>query len=180
MPTPEQNTILKALAAADPIAQAWVNDATADDQALADWLNTDTTKYIWKTFTPSDDVFNEIVGANMTPVDAPDGTTLWTNRALMCQAKQLNIQTLLQGKDRLATSKANIRNTLSDALLNVPSGANGVAQSAGWAGVKAVISRIATRAEVALATGTGTKASPATPEWEGIIDAGQASSVRVA
>ena len=180
MPTPEQNTILKALAAADPIAQAWVNDATADDQALADWLNTDTTKYIWKTFTPSDDVFNEIAGAKMTPVDAPDGTTLWTNRALMCQAKQLNIQTLLQGKDRLATSKANIRNTLSDALLNVPSGANGVAQSAGWAGVKAVISRIATRAEVALATGTGTQASPANPGWEGIISAGEASSVRVA
>lgn len=180
MPTPAQNTILKALAAADPTAQAWVNDATADDQALADWLNTDTTKYIRRIYTPVDEIFDAIVWANLTPADAPDDTAVWTNRALMCQAKQLNLQILLQGKDRVATGKINVYNALSDALFHVPSGINGADQSAGWFGVKAVVSRIATRAEAALSTGTGTQGSPAAPGWEGIISPGEASSVRVA
>ena len=37
--TPEQYSALKALAAADPVAQAYVTDQGADDVALADWLN---------------------------------------------------------------------------------------------------------------------------------------------
>lgn len=175
--TPEQYAILNDLAAADPVAQAYVTGA--DDYALADWLNTATTKYIWKTYTPGDDVFDAITWANLTPADTPDGTALWTNRALLCQAKQINLQIMLQGKERIATGKASIRTGLSDALLNVPSGASGATQSAGWAAVKAAISRIGTRAEMALATGAGTQASPATPGWEGVLSASEASTVRV-
>ena len=178
--TPEQYAILNDLAAADPVAQAYVTDAGADDQALADWLNAATTKYIWRTYTPGDDVYDAITWANLTPADAPDGTALWTNRALMCQAKQINLQIMLQGKERIATAKATTRAGLSDALLNVPSGASGATQSAGWATVKSVISRIGTRAEIALATGAGTQASPSTPAWEGILSASEASTVRVA
>lgn len=69
---------------------------------------------------------------------------------------------------------------VTDALLNVPSAAGGATQGAGWAAVKAAISRIGTRAEMALATGAGTQASPATPAWEGILSASEASTVRVA
>ena len=178
--TPAQYAILNDLAAADPVAQAYVTDAGADDQALADWLNAATTKYIWRTYTPGDDVYDAITWANLTPADAPDGTALWTNRALMCQAKQINLQIMLQGKERVATAKPNIRNSLSDALLNVPSAAGGATQGAGWPAVKAAISRIGTRAEMALATGAGTQASPSTPAWEGKLSATEASSVRVA
>lgn len=178
--TPEQYAILNDLAAADPVAQAYVTDAGADDQALADWLNAATTKYIWRTYTPGDDVYDAITWASLTPADAPDGTALWTNRALMCQAKQINLQIILQGKERIATVKENTRAGLSDALLNVPSGVGGTMQGAGWVAVKKAISRIGTRAEIALATGAGTQASPSTPAWEGILSASEASTVRVA
>jgi len=178
--TPEQYSALKALAAADPVAQAYVTDQGADDVALADWLNTQTTKYIWCTYTRADDVFDAITWANLTPIDAADGTAGYTNRALLCQAKQINLQIMLQGKDRIATGKASIRAGLSDALLNVPSAAGGETQSAGWAAVKAAISRIGTRAEMALAKGAGTQAAPSTAGWEGNLTPAEASTVRVA
>lgn len=178
--TPEQYSALKVLAAADPVAQAYVTDQGANDYALAAWLNTQTTKYIWCTYTHVDDVFDAITWANLTPADAADGTAGYTNRALLCQAKQLNLQLMLQGKDRVATGKASIRAGLSDALLNVPSAAGGATQSAGWAAVKGVISRLGTRAEMALATGSGTQASPSTAGWEGNLTPSEASTVRVA
>ena len=178
--TPEQYAILNDLAAADPVAQAYVTDAGADDQALADWLNTATTQYIWRTYTPGDDVYDAITWANLTPADAPDGTALWTNRALMCQAKQINLQIMLQGKERIATAKPNIRSSLSDALLNVPSAAGGATQGAGWATVKSVISRIGTSAEMALATGAGTQGSPSAPSFDGTISAYDAQMIRTA
>jgi len=178
--TPEQYAILNDLAAADPVAQAYVTDAGADDQALADWLNAATTKYIWRTYTPGDDVYDAITWANLTPADAPDGTALWTNRALLCQAKQINLQIMLQGKERIATAKPNIRNSLSDALLNVPSAAGGATQGAGWPAVKAAISRIGTRAEMALATGAGTQGSPSVPSFDGTISAYDAQMIRTA
>jgi hypothetical protein len=175
--TPAQYTTLKSLADADQTASALI--AQGNDIGLADWMNAPTSQYIWRQYTPADDVFDAIVWANLTPIDAPDGTALWTNRALLCQAKQINLQIMLQGKERVATAKPNIRNSLSDALLNVPSGASGATQSAGWAAVKSVISRIGTRAEMALATGAGTQASPSTPAWEGMFTASEASAVRV-
>jgi len=176
--TPEQYTSLKSLADADQTASALI--AQGNDIGLADWMNAPTSQYIWRQYTPADDVFDAIVWANLTPIDAPDGTALWTNRALLCQAKQINLQIMLQGKERIATAKATTRAGLSDALLNVPSGASGATQSAGWATVKSVISRIGTRAEMALATGAGTQGSPSAPSFDGTISAYDAQMIRTA
>lgn len=165
MLTPAQCTTLKALAMADQTAAALI--AAGNDIALADWFNTPTANYIWRSSVPVDEVFDAITWANLTPVDVPDGSAAYTNRALLCQAKQINLQILLQGRERVAAAKAAVRGGLSDALLNVPSGAAGAAQSAGWAAVKAVISRLGTRAEIALATGAGTQAAPSTPAFDG-------------
>jgi len=176
--TPEQYTTLKSLADADQTASALI--AQGNDIGLADWMNAPTSQYIWRQYTPADDVFDAIVWANLTPIDAPDGTALWTNRALLCQAKQINLQIMLQGKERIATAKATTRAGLSDALLNVPSGASGATQSAGWATVKSVISRIGTRAEMALATGAGTQGSPSAPSFDGTISAYDAQMIRTA
>ncbi len=165
MLTPAQCTTLKALAMADQTAAALI--AAGNDIALADWFNTPTANYIWRSSVPVDEVFDAITWANLTPVDVPDGSAAYTNRALLCQAKQINLQILLQGRERVAAAKASVRGCLSDALLNVPSGAAGAAQSAGWAAVKAVISRFGTRAEIALASGAGTQASPSTPAFDG-------------
>ena len=176
--TPEQYTTLKSLADADQTASALI--AQGNDIGLADWMNAPTSQYIWRQYTPADDVFDAIVWANLTPIDAPDGTALWTNRALLCQAKQINLQIMLQGKERIATAKATTRAGLSDALLNVPSAAGGATQGAGWAAVKAVISRIGTRAEMALATGAGTQGSPSVPSFDGTISAYDAQMIRTA
>ena len=104
-----------------------------------------------------------ILWDRLTPVDTPDGTAIQTNRLLLCQSKQINLQVLLQGRDTIGTGRPNLRNGLSDALLNVPSGVDGATQDAGWIGagrVKATITRFATIAERAFATGTGTTGTP--------------------
>ncbi|MBL8999290.1 MAG: class I SAM-dependent methyltransferase, partial [Gemmatimonadetes bacterium] len=49
-------------------------------------------------------VFDAITWANLTPVDVPDGSAAYTNRALLCQAKQINLQILLQGRERVAAA----------------------------------------------------------------------------
>ena len=178
MLTPAQCTTLKALAMADQTAAALI--AAGNDIALADWFNTPTANYIWRSSVPVDEVFDAITWANLTPVDVPNDTATYTNRALLCQAKQINLQILLQGRERVAAAKASVRGCLSDALLNVPSGVAGATQSAGWAAVKAVISRLGTRAEMALASGAGTQAAPSTPAFDGMISYMEIPPIRTA
>ena len=176
--TPAQCLTLKNLALADPTAAALI--AAGNDMGLADWFNQPTTTYIWRTSVPTDEVFDAISWANLTPLDVLDGSATYTNRALLCQAKQINLQILLQGRERVAGAKATVRAGLSDALLNVPSGVSGATQSAGWAAVKTVLSRLATRAEAALASGSGTQAAPSTPAFDGMISYMEIPPIRTA
>jgi hypothetical protein len=173
---------LKAVALADQTAAALL--AIGNDPGLAAWFNAVSTVYVWRTDAPVDEVFDAIAWANLTPADVADDTAIYTNRALLCQAKQINLQILLQGKDQVNGGKASIRSGLSDALLNVPSAAGGATQSAGWAAVKTAITRFATRAEapfsIAKAVGAGTLASPYTLDWEGVVSSDDASYIRMA
>lgn len=132
---------------------------------MAAWYNQTYSPafHVWRSTTPASEVFNAISWANLTPADTPDTTVVYTNRALSCQAKQINLQILLQGQNSIATGKLSIRQGLSDSLQNVPAGAGGALLDAGWAGagkVKATIQRAVTRAEKIWATGTGTTAVP--------------------
>lgn len=130
---------------------------------MADWYNQDTTFVVWRSTATTDEILNGVSGANLTPVDTPDSSQLWMNRALACQTKQMNLQMLLQRQGTLPVGKLNIRQTLSDALQNVPAGAGGALLDAGWAGagkVKSIISRVCNRAEKVWATGTGTSGVP--------------------
>lgn len=130
---------------------------------MAEWYNQLTASIVWRSTTPTDEILNGIIGASLTPTDTPDNTVAYTNRALSCQAKQINLQMYLQKTGTLPTGKLNIRQTLQDALLNVPSGVSGALQDAGWAGtgkVKDIISRSCTRAEKIFASGTFTSAVP--------------------
>ena len=124
---------------------------------------------VWKTSVRTEEVFDAINWATLTPADIPDGTAAYTNRSLACQGKQFNLQTILTGRDSISGSKLNIRAGLQDALTNVPSGTGGNPVNAGWAGVKAVLSRLATRGEQLFAIGTGSVASPATLVLDGNI-----------
>lgn len=179
--TPSQLATLKALVAAEPtLAQAVL---TGQDAAIAAWLNEDASPsyFVWRSTTPASDVMDAITWANLTPADAADGTAAFTNRALACQAKQLNLQILLQGRESVATGKTSVRGGLSDALTNVPAGAGGTLMDAGWLGagkVKAAITRLASRAEKALATGSGTSGTPSALTFEGQVSVNDAGLLR--
>jgi hypothetical protein len=162
--TPQQLATLKAYIDAQPEFAALTRNSDGA-YAVAEAINQDEAAYfVWRDITSASDILDAIVWANLTPADAPDGTATFTNRALACQAKQLNLQILLQGREQLSTGRTNVRGALSDALTNVPAGAGGALLDAGWLGagkVKTAITRRATRFEKLYATGTGTTGTPA-------------------
>ena len=128
---------------------------------------------VWRTLTPSSDIFDAITWANFTPANPAAATDSLEaanihNWLLACQGKQFNLQILLSGfTGQISTGKANIRSGLQDALTNVPSGAAGANKAGGWVNVQAVIQRNCNRLEKLFSTGIGTTASPATLVIEG-------------
>ena len=168
--TPAHQAILKAAVLADPtMSAAW---AVGNEPVVVEALNqVDAAYFVWRNNTPTQDIYDAVAWTSMTPVDAPDGTTVWTNRALACQGKQFNLQTLLQGRESINSNKANIRAGLQDSLTGLPSGAGGTIVGAGWTAVKTAMTRNATLAEKLCATGSGTAATPSTLGHDGNISA---------
>lgn len=136
---------------------------------MAAFFNTNSEFVVWKSNTLVDDVFNAVVWASMTPTDAPDATQEWMNRALACQGKQFNLQTMLTGRSTIRSDKNLIRAGLNDCLTNVPSGAGGTLVAAGWAGVKLSMQRFACKGEALFTSGTGTTAAPGNLGVEGTV-----------
>jgi len=170
--TPAQIATLRAAVFADPTANAFLQ--SGNQQGLKDYLNSASTFYVWRSVTNTADILDAITWANITQSDAPDTSTLFTNRAWVCTEKQMNLQILLQSRETLNTGKINIRGGLSDALTNVPSGIGGALLDAGWLGagkVKSAITRLATLAEKAFTTGAGTSGTPGNlGVFEGQVD----------
>lgn len=169
--TPAQNAIIKAYIESIPA----LNNAPVDGDGLGiirDALNAPAAPefYAWRTTTPYADVSNAIAWSALTPADTPDGSTIYMNRAILCQAKQMNIQTLIQGRESIASNKPNIRAGLQDALTAIPSGVGGAAVGGGWVAVKTAMTRTVSVVEKLLATGTGSAASPADLGFEGALD----------
>lgn len=163
---------LKAAVLASQDAAIQAAASSRNDTELARLLNLPSSFIVWRTSTDADLVADAIIWANLTPADTADGTATFTNRALACQAKQINLQIMLQGRQSIPSGRLNFRQGLQDALLNVPAGANGALLDAGWAGagkVKATISRPATVAERVFATGTGTSAVPGNLTFDGLV-----------
>lgn len=161
MLTNPQIQTLKAAIAADATAATMFADGNL--QGLADLFNADHASFVvWRSSLPTEDLFDAIVWANFTPSPAPDGTAAWTNRALACQGKQFNVQTMLVGRSTLNPSNKRTRDGLQDALSDIPSGTNGNVKQGGWANVLPLLHRKATRFEALFATGTGVAADPAT------------------
>ena len=173
MLTPQQQATLKAYV--ESIPELMANPHNTDGAYIAAVaLNAidPSGYYVWKSSTDTASLMDAITWANLTPADTADGTATYTNRALACQAKQLNLQIMLQGRESLATGRASVRAGLTDALTNVPAGAGGALLDAGWLGagkVKSAIQRQATVLEKLLATGSGTTNSPSTMAVESPI-----------
>lgn len=161
--TPQQLQTLKTAILAETDAGFVAFRQANNEQGMADFYNAASAFFVWRPITSASTILDAVTWASLTPSDTADGTATFTNRALVCQAKQLNLQILLQGRESLATGLTNVRQGLTDALLNVPAGSGGALLDAGWLGagkVKAAISRLATRGERLFATGTGTAGTP--------------------
>lgn len=168
--TQQQAATLKTAILADATAAAAFSGG--DLQAVANRMNTkDAAFFVWHSTTPIQTIFDAITWANLTPADTPDGTTLYTNRALYCSAKQQQLLVMLGGRTILNATISTLRAGLQDALTNLPCGVGGATVAAGWTTVRdTAIKRTATLAEKALANvagGNGQLATPATATWEG-------------
>ncbi len=110
---------------------------------------------VWRTDASVTDIYDAIDFSKYTPTDAPEITGIYTARAWAINIKQMNLQTMLQGRDKINAAKVTIRASLRDAVVGVPSGAAGVNTSPGGASGATVLSacvRQATRIEKLLAT----------------------------
>lgn len=134
MLTTQQQAALKAYVLADPVlsllAPGWDN---ADTIAQAFKKTATPTFLVWRSDTPTKDIRNAITFSAYTPNDAADNTATFTNRALLAQTKQINLQIMLQGVDRLDCTGAQVRADLRDAVIQLPTGTGGAMVAAGGA-----------------------------------------------
>jgi hypothetical protein len=114
---------------------------------------------VWKTNASVTDILDAIDFSKYTPVDAPEITGIYAARAWAINIKQMNLQTMLQGRDTINAAKATIRASLRDAVIALPSGASGVNVASGGASGATVLTactRAANRIEKLLTTGPQT------------------------
>lgn len=131
------------------------------DFAIAALYNAQATPAfsVWRTDASVKAIADAIDWSKYTPTDAADNTVTFSNRLLLIQTKQMNLQTMLTGRDYLDCSLANIRAGLRDAVIQLPSGAGGALVTSGGASgatVLNVCARNATRIEKLLAAATQT------------------------
>lgn len=158
--TPAQLTALRQAIDANPTWAAIPNNSDGN-YALAALLNAPAvpTFNVWRTEAPVNAILDAINWGTYTPSEAiasADPTlTQQVGRLLTIQTKQMNLQLMVQGRDVLNCARPNMRGGLRDAVIQVPSGANGAATSPGGANGATVLAqciRNATEAEKILAT----------------------------
>lgn len=150
---------------------------------IAEAYKVDSGQKVWRTDASVPAIIDAINWANYTPNDAPDNTATYTNRALLAQTKQMNLQLMLQGRQTLDASLANLRAGLRDAVIQVPTGVGGAMTSPGGASgvnVMNILTRNANRAENLFASApqtTGT-VSAKVLVFEGVITSEDVQTAR--
>jgi hypothetical protein len=168
MLTTAQFSTLKAAILAETDATFVAARTVGNIGIMSAFYRADSAVTVWRTYTSGDAIRNAIMWANMTPNQAPDGTTAWTNRALYSQAKQISLQSMVQGASQIASGVAGIRAGLQDCLTALPNGGTGQNIAAGWAAVQTAMQRLANAGE-ALFINTAVGAAPWDLVWEGSI-----------
>lgn len=156
--TSTQQATLKAAIIADATLNAFPNNGDGAS-SIKDLLNAPSSPavIVWDTNTPVTRVFDSIDWSKYTPTEAADSTILQTNRSMIVQTKQMNLQNMLIGREVIDASKSNIRAGLRDAVIALPTGTLGANVTAGGASgvnVMNALTRTATRLEAILAVGT--------------------------
>ncbi len=126
---------------------------------IARLYNLESTQPVWRTEAPVNAINDAIDWSKFTPVDSVPAANAvsgnaeihqFNGRLLMIQTKQMNLQSMLQGRTIVDASKANIRAGLRDAVIALPAGASGANVVAGGSGGVTVLNamtRMATRFE---------------------------------
>lgn len=120
--------------------KAWLtaNTAGMDEQTAANLANAAASPgyFAWRTNADKASVDAQIDKAKYTPADAPPASPstdmTYQNRALLCQLKQTNAQWLTVGTGGIDARLTGVRQNFKDCLMQIPSGASGVNQDAGW------------------------------------------------
>ena len=156
---------------ADILANADMNTQPAGstgNAAILALYNAASTTDVWRTEVPASLIYDGIDWSKFTPIDAvPAINSLsgngelhqYNGRLLMIQTKQMNLQNMLQGRETVNSSKANIRAGLRDAVIALPAGTNGANVAAGGASGVTVLTaclRKANRFEKLFATASAT------------------------
>lgn len=179
--SPAQITTLRAAVFADPTAAALL--AAGNPSGLRDYLNASGGATAWATSANVGNLLDAVAWVNYTPNDAVAGADtdpLLTRKIgwlLTIQVKQMNLQLMLQGRDTINCARPNVRAGLRDAVVQVPSGANGAYTSPGGANGSTLLAnctRPASRAEVVFAQpAQGSDTTGATTArvltWEGAV-----------
>lgn len=112
--------------------------------AIAAWYNLAASPAykVWETAIPLKTIRSLVNLQNYTPTDNPPASTnnvtgtndalLFNNRALKCQLQQANCLFLVQGEGAVDCRPLQFRQSFNDCMTNIPSGASGAAQNAGW------------------------------------------------
>lgn len=132
--TPEQLQTLKAGILADPELAAEPMDSNGSF-AIMNKLNMLANPVVtaWRTDAPTSAIMDAIDWTKYTPTDNADNTATYTNRLLLVQTKQMNLQNIIVGRETVDASKANVRAGLRDSVIALPTGTNGASTSAGGA-----------------------------------------------
>lgn len=144
---PAQLTALRAkvFASADPQIVAAI--AARDVNALVARLNSANGEQGWRTDAPVNAILDAITWSSYTPSDTIQNSdtdpvlTVRVGRLLTIQTKQMNLQLMLQGRDRLDCSRPNVRGGLRDAVIQVPSGSNGANTAPGGTNAATVLAQ---------------------------------------
>lgn len=156
--TPQEIEELRPKVFADPSCQVFLN--AFDTPGLTAHLNGASGQNAWRSDAPVSNILDAISWSSYTPNDSIVGSdtdpvlSIKIGRLLTVQTKQMNLQLMLQGRDRLDTRPPNVRLGLRDAVTQVPTGTNGALTSPGGGNGTMVLNecvRSATRAEVFLA-----------------------------
>lgn len=159
--TPAQLATLKAAIDAN---QTWAafpqNSDGYNDLAIVLNATASPAFKVWRTEAPTANIIDAITWSGYTPNDvvaSGDTDPLLSRKIgwlLTVQTKQMNLQLMLQGRDRLDCSKATLRAGLRDAVIQLPTGVGGANTSPGGASGVTVLTactRNATEAEKILA-----------------------------
>lgn len=157
--TPAEISTLRPLVFADPGCQAFLTNG-GDANGLTAYLNGASGTNGWRSDAPVNSILDAINWAGYTPTDTiGSGDTdpllsVKIGRLLTVQTKQMNLQLMLQGRDRLDCRRPQVRGGLRDAVTQVPTGTGGANSAPGGASGATVLNqcvRPLTRAELFLA-----------------------------